>query len=495
LHQVSLNTLHWINLNVTFRRSTRLALSLTLLLAPACLLAQGTISGSVTNKTTNKPAANDTVTLIRLAQGMQESTVTHTDARGHYKLELPDAGIHLVRVTHDKANYFGAAPPGTDHVDVDVYNAEPKVAGVTTEVEELHVEATATELHIVEVLEVQNASAPAKTQFGPQGFDFYLPEGARIARTGAVTGGGMPVPAAAAPLPDKPGHYTFLFPVRPGETQFGIFYSMPYTGSVKLSLQLANPVHTFAVVLPKSMTLSPDSSPLSLSQSSDANTQTYIAQNVSPAATPMDVTISGTGALPHQQDGGGNAAAPGGAQPSAADANANAQLDANGNPDKTRFGGGLGVPVDPGADRDPFSKYKWWILGGLALLLAAAAGVLLRKPPPGATDTAGLSGYGEGRYAERPYVAPSHSRTPAAYTQTSSMLPHEQAVQQVLKEELFALETDHLQRRVTDEQYAEIKAALKTVLDRVLTRQAASGAPSRESATADSVDSTAEDRA
>ena len=45
--------------------------------------AAANITGTVTNKTTGKPSAGDDVTLIRLAQGMQESTHAKTDARGH----------------------------------------------------------------------------------------------------------------------------------------------------------------------------------------------------------------------------------------------------------------------------------------------------------------------------------------------------------------------------------------------------------------------------
>ena len=42
------------------------------------------ITGTVTNKTTNKPAAGDDVVLIRLQQGMQEAAHTKTDAKGQF---------------------------------------------------------------------------------------------------------------------------------------------------------------------------------------------------------------------------------------------------------------------------------------------------------------------------------------------------------------------------------------------------------------------------
>ena len=49
------------------------------------------ITGIVTNKTTNKPAAGDDVVLIRLQQGMQEASRTKTDAKGRFTLEVPAA--------------------------------------------------------------------------------------------------------------------------------------------------------------------------------------------------------------------------------------------------------------------------------------------------------------------------------------------------------------------------------------------------------------------
>ena len=98
------------------------------------------ITGVVTNKTTNKPAVGDDVVLIRLQQGMQEAARTKTDAKGHFTLDVPDNGLHLVRVTHDKANYFRPAPPGTQSVEIDVFNAAAKLDGITSEADVMSVQ-------------------------------------------------------------------------------------------------------------------------------------------------------------------------------------------------------------------------------------------------------------------------------------------------------------------------------------------------------------------
>ena len=119
----------------------------------------------------------------------------------------------------------------------------------------------------------------------------------------------------------------------------------------------------------------------------------------------------------------------------------------------TRPGGGLGVPVDPEGTNDPWAKYKWWILGGLALLLAGrsrhhAEGLLQAPQPPPLSAATGPP-------TSRPAVAPA--------TTGNSLLA-------ALKDELFALETDHVQGRLTDNQYSEQKAALEVVLKRALAR-------------------------
>jgi hypothetical protein len=68
--------------------------------------------------------------------------------------------------------------------------------------------------------------------------------------------------------------------------------------------------------------------------------------------------------------------------------------------------------------------------------------------------------------------------TPAkpAYAGASPAAPTGQnAALAALKEELFAVETDRLQGRMTDAEYAEQKAALEVVLRRALLRSEPTG--------------------
>jgi 5-hydroxyisourate hydrolase-like protein (transthyretin family) len=395
------------------------------------------ITGVVTNKTTNKPAAGDDVVLIRLQQGMQEATRTKTDAHGRFTLDVPDEGIHLVRVTHDKANYFRPAPPGTQSVEIDVYNAAAKVKGVSGEADVMRIQTDASgkTLHVVENFFVKNESSPPLTQFSDRPFEFYLPAGAVVEGSAALAPGGMPVQASPVPLGDA-NHYAFIFPIRPGETRFQITYRLPYSGSLKFSPRVGMPTDTIAVMMPKSMTFAGGASTPYSPVTEETTAQTYVARSVAPSE-PLDFTVSGIGQMPRDTEAAATAGQGG------ADASGGTGAAAGTAATDTRPGGGLGVPLDPEGTNDPWAKYKWWILGGLGLVMAAGAGFMLTGNQKGV-------------------VAPAGGAVAVAGGSASLL--------GAMKEELFALETDKLQGRLTEKEYLEQKAALEVVLRRALLR-------------------------
>ena len=294
-------------------------------------------------------------------------------------------------------------------------------------------------LQVVENFFVKNESSPPLTQFSDRPFEFYLPEGAVVEGSAALAPGGMPVQASPVPL-GEPNHYAFIFPIRPGETRFQITYKLPYSGSLKFSPRVMMPTDTIAVMMPKSMTFKPGPSAPYTPVTEETTAQTYVARGVAPSQA-LDFTVSGTGQMPRDT---GAAAAAGEGGPASADASAQAGAGgaAGTAASDTRPGGGLGTPLDPEGTNDPWAKYKWWILGGLGLVLAVGAGVMLRNGPA-------------------PVATPVAAGATAAGS--DSLLA-------AMKEELFALETDRLQGRLTESEYVEQKAALEVVLRRALAR-------------------------
>jgi hypothetical protein len=464
------------------RRCLRLATAL-LALAPAALAAS--ITGTVTNGTVNKPSAGDDVILISLAQRMQEAGRTKTDARGHYSLDLPSSegpqSMHLIRVDHEKAAYFQPAPPNTTHVDIQVYDVAPTVAGITTEADVMRIETDPQGLKVTQSYFIKNDSHPPRTQFSAHSYDIYLPPNAKIEGAAAMGPGGMPVAASPAPAGEK-GHYTYLFPLRPGETQFQVSYRLPYSGSMSFAPRTASGADNVVVMLPKSMNFKAAAGTPYQTINDDLNAQTFVAKNVS-ASQPLDFAISGSGALPRDVQAQGSANQPG-AQAGNPQANG---------ADDNRPGGGLGAPIDT---PDPLNKYKWWILSGIGLLMATGAAFFLRKPvavPATAGGTMpGIGGPGIGGGPGDPVLghglppgsSPGSSLGSSLATGGSSVATGRAAgaahggapaagnaaVLTALKDELFTLETDRMEGKLTEDEYTAHKQALEIVLRRALSR-------------------------
>lgn len=397
-----------------------------------------TVTGTVIDKTTNKPVAGDDVILIGFGQGMQEAGRTKTDATGHYSIDVPDNGMHLIRVDHQKANYFEPMQPGKTVVNVDVYDVAEKVEGVGTEADVMRLEAGPQGMQVTESFFVRNVSSPPRTQFGKNAYPITLPAEAKIQASAAMGPQGMPV--ASSPMPTgEPGRYAFIFPVRPGETRFQVSYSIPYNGSYKFTPKPVLPVENFAIILPKTMKF--EGSTFTAADV-EQGAQTYLARNIKPGQS-LAFSVTGEGVLPReaqQQDGNAGAAA-------GQDAQASPEAD-------TRPGGGMAAPIDT---PDPLQKYKWWILSGLGLLLVIAAAFFLRSRPTDAPAVAAAP--------EPSPLTPTPAAPKAVEGAKSSLLAN-------LKDELFSLETERLAGRLSETEYQEQKAALEVVLKRALARPA-----------------------
>jgi hypothetical protein len=434
-------------------RSTQFALRIFALsfLLTGVLAHATTVTGTVTNKTTGKPAAGDSVVLVDVQAGMGEVAHATTDANGRYSLVEPGNNPYLVRVTHQGAGYFIAAPEGAAPANITVYDVAPKVQGVFIEADVLEVETENGQLKVTERIFVHNTSSPPTTQWSAKSFEIVLPADAVIDGVGGQRPNGLPTSIKMDPDGPK-GHYAFNFPIQPDDgdkdTLFQLSYHLPYSsGSYTFKAQETLPAENLAVLMPKSMTFTPASGASFKSVPEDPNVQTFVLKNASPNA-PVQFTIAGTGSIPREQQG-----TPGGQQPAGMGA-----PDAGGASDQSAAGagntpgGGIGNPINT---PDPLSKYKWWILGGLALLLAAAAAFLLRKPAgaPGAVpvaDTAAVA---------------------AAYPAFASPAAKNSQLLNVLKEEMFALESEKINGSIAEDEYAKVKAALETVLKRALSRK------------------------
>ncbi|HEY1499819.1 MAG TPA: carboxypeptidase regulatory-like domain-containing protein [Acidobacteriaceae bacterium] len=459
---------------------TRLALFAVVALP--LTLSAATISGTVMDRTTNKPAAGDTAVLLDLQQAMTESARTTIDAKGHYSFNVPDnAGMHLVQVEHEKASYYGPVPPNTSVVNIDVYDVVSKVDGLHLYADVSRMETDPQGLSVTESYFIRNESKPAKTQLSQHTFEFYLPPDAVLEGATATGPGGMAVSSAPVPVGDK-GHYAFIFPLRPGETRFQVGYRLPYSGSAKLQAHVSLPAENVAVMLPKSMTFDGGKDFQALgSDASGPGTQTWLATNLKPE-TLAAFTVSGTGSMPREQQNpqGGPGQGMGQGAPgmgAAGDQGAVGGGPAAGSPDQTQAngpGGGVAGAVPIGTP-DPLQKYKWYIFSALGLALVIAAAFMLRAKP-GQTPSIAAA-----EPSPLTPTLPPGVRATEVRAQAVAAVPVNGAAQKTgtisgtlaaLKEELFQLETERLEGKISDAEYAEHKAALEVLLKRALARQA-----------------------
>jgi hypothetical protein len=442
------------------------SVALILTLTFAAYVSAETLTGTVNNGTTGKPGAGDDVVLIKLANGMEEAARTKADAKGNFKFTYDDVGPHLIRAIHQGVTYHRMAPPGTTSVAIDVFDVGKKVEGISVTADVMRFQVENGQLEVVRLFAVNNESKPPKTQMNDHNFEFYLPEGAKVVESMAKTANGNPLNSAPVPQADK-GRYAFIFPLRPGETQFQVQYTVPYSGSASIDPKALYGMQHFVVMIPKAMQFEPGAGAhfdsMNDPQQTDATVQ--VATETKPGQ-PLSFKISGTGVLASNTapEGSTNGGAMGG----------------NPNEGNSRInsgpGGGMGPPIDA---PDPLQKYRWWIIGGFVLALAGGAYYVTtrqRAAVAGATASGTEFEIPESvpvarayRSQSAPVTRPTPTATPAA-PQVAPARPS--MLLEALKDELFELEVEHKQGKITQQEYEKAKAALDGTLERAIKRDA-----------------------
>lgn len=432
---------------------------LVFLLCFALGAAAQSITGTVTNGTTGKPSAGDEVSLLSLSQGMQEIGTTKTDAQGRFSFPAPTdtQAPHMVRVTHQGVSYFpqgGPLMPGSTTTDLTVYDSAKTVDGLSQTVEVDRLQSDGKQLQGVSLYAVTNKSQPPRTVAGDKGtFEIVLPDGAEIESAEAKGPGGQPIATETQPGSQK-NHYLLSYPLRPGETQFQIAYHMPYSGEASFAPKPQRDIQHFVVMVPKGMTFEAKDKQL-FQQMSDPQSTIMVATNVKPGQD-LSFRVGGSGVFqPDNQQAGQGSADSGGAM-------GGSQSAANDN----RPGGGLGAPIDA---PDPLHDYRAYLLGAFALVLVMGGAYIVSRSnrPHPATVAAGAAAKVEADSPESAAAFADFVEPTAPVRDRNALLL------EAMKEELFQLELDRQQGKVTDEEYAKAKAALDETLKRALARSKA----------------------
>jgi hypothetical protein len=397
--------------------------AVTLLLICSLAAAADTLKGVVQNSTTNKPSAGDEVTLKKIGNGMEDVAKTKTNAKGEFSFSVPAAQQpYIVWVQHQGVTYTQAGLPGGVPVAVRVFDAATTIKEISILDHAIAIQTSEDggTLNGEEFYTVGNQSSPPRTLTGKQTLDFYLPDGASITESSVQTGKTQ-LKAAVVPTGDK-NKYAFVFPIRPGQTQFHIQYTVPYSGKLELDPRSDLPTGTLMVAAPDSIKFAASDSAVYEAKSNPQfkSVNFFIAKNVTPKQK-VAFAISGKGEMPREQE---QAAAP----------NATGRRGEPSGP-----GGGMGVPNER---PDPLHSGQWLFLGVLSLFLAAG-GVFVYTSNQNAAATAG----------------------PVIPQDRSTLL------MEAMKEEVFQLESDRLQGKINAQDYQTAKVALDKTLQRAVQRQ------------------------
>jgi hypothetical protein len=399
---------------------------ITLLLCTYWLSASAeTIRGLVHNGTSRKPTAGDEVILKRIGNGMEDAGKTRTNRKGEFSFTVPNGlqGPFVVWVKHQEVIYTQIVGPGRGPIAVQIFDGSLTVNDIRLAeyVMVLQTSSGGDQLKVDELYTLDNRSSPPLTKNGEQTFDVFLADNVRLPDASAQTSGSMPLKTVLVADRAEKNRYHFNYPVRPGQTQFHLAYSIPYSGKLAIAPKLSLPAAHMFVVTPASIhfaaqdasTYAPTNNPRMKGAS------IYQAENIGSERT-LGFQVEGTGALSMEQPG--------------VETTAQVQADSN------VPGGGLGVPNER---PDPLHDSQWMFLCLLALFLGAGSiFIYMSKRRPKA------------------HLSPRRGGTDS----------HAVLIE-TLKEELFKLESDRLQRTISSGEYDDQKAALDKVLQRSALRQ------------------------
>ncbi|HMF79277.1 MAG TPA: hypothetical protein VK604_26695, partial [Bryobacteraceae bacterium] len=259
------------------------------------------IDGTVVNRTTGKPEAGVSLSLVKPGQqGMQTLGTTVSDAAGHFVFEKdqPGGGPQLLQAVYKGVNYNKLMTPNipTSNVQLEVYEATKTASVARIEQQMMLIEPNASQIAVTETVIVRNDS---KTTFNNEetgGMRFYVPPAANgQVRINAQGPQGMPLPRAAEKT-DQTDVYKVNFPVKPGETQFEATYVLPAGSPFTLRGRLpgvkgmpSGPLH---LIVPPGVALAGNDVQ---NAGTEPKTQATIYTVIAPDAFSVDV--SGVGSL------------------------------------------------------------------------------------------------------------------------------------------------------------------------------------------------------
>lgn len=392
-----------------------------------------TVSGKVTNKTTNKAVAGADVILLQLQGGMEAVASTKTDAGGNFTIDnsLIGTAPMLLRVPYQGVLYHQPVPPGTNTANVDVYDATTNLRGIVVSTRAIVLQPKDSNLLVGEEYTIENQTQPPTSYYLKSGtFRFLLPKGAQINQVTASGPSGMPVVQGTIDQGNNMEAVDWAF--RPGENEIRLSYQLSYPSNQAM-IRTTSPYTAQRVVL-----VAPPGLQISGAGFTPAGTEQGYAlysHDTVAANSPIEFSVSGTAPEP---------AAPAADSSDAQNPSANSRVDTT----------DTGTTVLPSR----LDSLKYILVAGFAALFALGVIFLWRRP---VTVTAPASG--QGAADPEPEEKPKRGRESASVTAAQVERSVSHSLDE-LKENLFRLELRHQAGTISDQDYARERKKAETLL-------------------------------
>jgi hypothetical protein len=215
------------------------------------------LDGRVRNGTTNQPAPGIEVQFIQLQQGMTPVASATTNAQGvfHFDgMEKFGGSPALLQVVYQGATYSQpllAPQTMANGLEIVVYDATHDKTFVAVKEHAIFLRPAGGELAVIEQISIANNSKPPKTYVNPEGtYLFSLPGKPRGELQASIEG------AAGMPIPQSPdarkqlNSFAITYPIRPGESQVRLQYTIEYHSPLQFSKPLDQPGEQTHIVTP-----------------------------------------------------------------------------------------------------------------------------------------------------------------------------------------------------------------------------------------------------
>jgi len=263
------------------------------ILALAALPALADISGTVINRTTGKPQAGVFVHVTQMGQaGMAPAGSAKTGEDGRFVLSTKGAGSLLLQAVYKGVSYSRPVEAGAANVEIDVFDAAPRVPDARVTQHMILVEGDGKEWVVNETILFENATNVTwnDPERGTLQFTAPVAAGDNV-RVRATSPGSVPV--EREPRRVRPGVFALDFPVKPGgETRFDISYKFPAQAKTVLQGRILHAPGPVRLVVPEGIQAE-GAALKELGQ--EPSTRAAIFDIIGAS---YEIQLSGTGALP-----------------------------------------------------------------------------------------------------------------------------------------------------------------------------------------------------